>query len=92
MSNRNENAGTSGTGDLTFDEALTRLEQVVRRLESGDLKLEDALAAFQEGMRLSNLCEARLNQVEQQIRELVEGPDGTPEERPANLPELEDAG
>ena len=65
------------------------MESVVRKLESGDLQLEEALTAYEEGVRLSKLCEARLTCAEARIRELVAKEDGTLEERPADLPDLE---
>ena len=93
MPNREQNAGPDGPAaeEPPFDEALTELESVVRKLESGELQLEQALGAFEEGMRLSKLCESRLTEAETRIRELVEGADGAPEERPADLPDLEGA-
>jgi exodeoxyribonuclease VII small subunit len=58
--------------ELSFEQALQRLEQVVRQLETGDLDLDTALALFQEGVRLSRLCSSRLDQAEAQIEKLLE--------------------
>jgi len=44
----------------TFEEALGQLETVVTRLEGGDLPLEEALGAFEDGVRLARMCAARL--------------------------------
>ncbi|MBF0282959.1 MAG: exodeoxyribonuclease VII small subunit [Magnetococcales bacterium] len=55
----------------TFEQSLGRLEEVVQRLERGDLPLEEALASFEEGMRLSRLCQKRLDEAEQKIEELT---------------------
>lgn len=54
-----------------FERALSRLEEVVARLEKGDLPLEESLAAFEEGMTLSRHCQQRLDAAEQRIEELV---------------------
>ncbi|NCO43653.1 MAG: exodeoxyribonuclease VII small subunit [Armatimonadetes bacterium CG_4_10_14_3_um_filter_66_18] len=93
MSGNRNNATTQTDGDAQprFDEALTQLETLVRKLESGDLKLEEAIATFEEGMRLSKVCERQLNAAETRLRELIVGDDGEPEEQPASLPENADA-
>lgn len=66
-----------GSEELAFEEALARLEEVVRRLESGDVTLEESLRLFEEGVRLSRLCAARLDAAEGRMRALVEEADGT---------------
>jgi exodeoxyribonuclease VII small subunit len=55
----------------TFEKNLKQLEDVVARLEQGDLPLDEAMKLFQEGMRLSKLCSQRLSSVEQEIKKLV---------------------
>lgn len=62
--------------ELTFEEAMVRLEGIVARLESGDVPLETAIDLFQEGMRLSQLCGGKLEQVESKIELLVETEQG----------------
>lgn len=57
--------------DLPFEEALSRLEGVVDRLEQGDLELEQSLAAFEEGVRLSKRCVSQLDSAEQRIEILM---------------------
>ena len=66
----------------TFEEALGQLETVVARLEGGDLPLEEALQAFEEGIRLARMCAARLEDAEQRVRLLTRAPDGTEAEVP----------
>ena len=66
----------------TFEEALGQLEAVVTRLEGGDLPLEEALRAFEEGVRLARVCAARLEDAEQRVRLLTRAPDGTEAEVP----------
>jgi exodeoxyribonuclease VII small subunit len=58
--------------ELSFEEALEKLETIVGRLENGDVPLEQAIELFQEGMRLSHLCGQKLEQVERKIEMLVE--------------------
>ncbi len=55
----------------TFEKNLKQLEEVVAKLEQGDLPLDEALKLFQEGMRLSKLCSEKLSTVEQEIKKLV---------------------
>ncbi len=66
----------------TFEEALAQLETVVARLEGSDLPLEEALRAFEDGVRLARLCAARLEDAEQRVRLLTRAPDGTELEVP----------
>ena len=54
-----------------FEKNLKQLEEVVAKLEQGDLPLDEAMKLFQEGMRLSKLCSQRLSTVEQEIKKLV---------------------
>ncbi len=57
--------------ELSFEDALARLEQVVDRLDQGDLELEASLAAFEEGVRLSGRCAAQLEAAERRIEVLT---------------------
>lgn len=54
----------------TFEEALARLEEIVRALESGQSKLEDSLALYEEGIRLARACNEKLDSAEQKIKML----------------------
>jgi exodeoxyribonuclease VII small subunit len=62
--------------DKKFEAALEELEQVVEQLESGDLSLEDALAAFEKGVGLVKYCNQKLNEVEKKIEILVKDKEG----------------
>jgi len=55
----------------TFESSLEALEQIVRRLESGDLPLERSLELFEQGIRLSRECQDRLSQAERRIEVLM---------------------
>ncbi len=67
---RTKSAGTAGE-ELSFDEALHRLEEVVNRLESGDLPLEQALVLFEQGTMLSAVLRAKLDAAQARIDRLV---------------------
>jgi exodeoxyribonuclease VII small subunit len=64
--------------DLTFEAALTRLESLVQRLESGQAPLEEAVALYEEGARLKALCEERLKAAQLRVEKVVLGADGNP--------------
>jgi exodeoxyribonuclease VII small subunit len=66
---------------LSFEEAMDQLEQLVAKLENGDVPLEQAIDLFQEGMKLSHLCSQKLEQVERKIEMLVEE-NGTMSKKP----------
>jgi exodeoxyribonuclease VII small subunit len=70
-----------------FEEALEELEKVVERLESGQLSLEESLAAFEEGVRLVKYCNQKLTEVEKKIELLVKDKEGKLQLKP-----LEDVG
>ena len=73
--------GGSADEELGFEESLARLEAVVARLETGELELEQALAAFEEGVTLTRRCSEQLERSERRIEELGEQ-GGEPVERP----------
>jgi exodeoxyribonuclease VII small subunit len=55
----------------TFEAALVKLEQIVQRLEKGELPLEESLVLYEEGVRLSRLCHAKLEEAEGKIELLL---------------------
>ncbi|MDR1159804.1 MAG: exodeoxyribonuclease VII small subunit [Syntrophomonadaceae bacterium] len=57
---------------LTFEEALTKLEQITEHMESGSAGLAESLSAFQEGMKLVVFCQNELEKAEGTIKELME--------------------
>ena len=67
---------------LTFEQAMGRLEEIVKRLERGDAPLEESLSLVEEGTRLLGGCSAQLDSAEQKVRKLLAGPDGQPAEEP----------
>ena len=64
----------------TFEQSLTRLEQIVRQMERGDVPLEQALALFEEGTGLVSSCTKLLDEAELKVVQLTKGGDGTPQE------------
>jgi exodeoxyribonuclease VII small subunit len=67
---------------LSFEDALSELEQIVRALESGQQKLEDAITAYERGAALRRHCEAKLAEVEARVEALVQRSDGSLGTRP----------
>ncbi len=66
-----------GTGEeLTFEEALSRLEKIVSQLESGKTSLEDSLSLFEEGIGLSRRCHEKLKEVQKKVNILLESSKG----------------
>jgi exodeoxyribonuclease VII small subunit len=61
-----------GTEDLTFEAALLRLEEIVTKLDDGELSLEEAIGHFQEGNRLREYCGRKLSEAEAQVEELLQ--------------------
>ena len=57
--------------ELTFEEAMDRLEEIVSSLESGDFPLDESLKLFEEGVKLVKLCNKRLEMVEGAVTKLV---------------------
>lgn len=62
----------------TFETSLADLEKIVRRLEDGDLSLEESLKLFEDGVKLSRECQERLNRAERRIEVLIRDEDGNP--------------
>ncbi len=58
--------------ELNFEQAMDRLEEIVSELENGDVPLEKAIDLFQQGMKLSQVCGSKLEEVERKIEMIVE--------------------
>ncbi len=58
--------------NLNFEEALTKLEEAVNKLESEELSLNDSLKVFEEGVNLYRLCNMELDKVESKINKIIE--------------------
>lgn len=57
--------------ELTFEQAMEELEQVVEKLEEGDVPLEEAISIYKKGMDLSRLCHTKLKSVEEQLTQIL---------------------
>ena len=65
--------------ELTFEENLEKLEEIVKKLESGEVPLDDAIEKFHEAMKISEVCDKKLKNAEEQISKIV-AKDGSLEE------------
>ena len=71
-----EESGKDAAADASFEAVLARLQDVVDRLEKGDLPLEESLAVFEEGVRLSRAGARRLDEAERRVELLLSTDDG----------------
>jgi exodeoxyribonuclease VII small subunit len=58
---------TEKAGKITFEEAMEQLEDIVEKLEQGDVPLEESIDLYQQGMKLSKLCHTKLRNVEKKM-------------------------
>lgn len=58
---------------MNFEQALARLEEIVKILENGDVALNESLSLFEEGISLSKFCEAELKNIEGKAAKILEG-------------------
>ena len=65
-----------------FETALKRLEEIVRKLEGGELTLDSSLELFEEGIQLSRLCHVKLGQAERRVEILLKNSAGEQQEVP----------
>lgn len=70
---------------LSFEEALQELEQIVKRLEGGTGKLDDAIQSYERGTLLKRHCEAKLREAQARVDKIVIAPDGSAKSEPAAL-------
>jgi len=61
---------------IPFEEALVRLEGIVKSLESGDTPLEESISLFEEGVKLTGYCNKVLNNAEQRVSVIIKTPEG----------------
>lgn len=62
---------------MSFEDALRGLEEIVRKLESGEVPLDDSIALYERGEALRKHCQARLDAAQARIEKIVAGPDGS---------------
>ena len=62
---------------MNFEQAIMKLESEVKRLESGNMTLDESIDAFEEAIKLVKICNEHLENAERRVRILTEGADGT---------------
>ena len=70
---------------MSFEDALAELEGIVRRLEGGQVKLDDAIQSYERGAQLKRHCETKLNEAQQRVDRIIIGSDGAVTVEPAKL-------
>ncbi len=68
--------------EMKFEEALKKLEKIVEDLEGGSLSLDESLARYEEGIRLSKACSKKLEVARKKVEMLIKSEDGTAELQP----------
>ena len=66
--------------NMTFEQSMQRLEQIVRAMERGDVALDESLKLFQEGTELVRNCGKLLDDAQMQVKMIMTAPDGSPVE------------
>ena len=74
---RGETSVSQDISGLSFEDALAELERIVKGLEGGQQKLEDAITAYERGAALRQHCEAKLAEAEARVQAIVQRADGT---------------
>jgi exodeoxyribonuclease VII small subunit len=62
--------------EMTFEDAIRELEQVVGKLERGDVALDNSIALYERGAALKKRCETKLSEAEEKVAKITVGPDG----------------
>lgn len=70
---------------LSFEDALTELDRIVRQLETGATRLDDAINAYERGALLKRHCETKLREAQAKVERISFGPDGQVAVEPANI-------
>ncbi|MBI2241211.1 MAG: exodeoxyribonuclease VII small subunit [Magnetospirillum gryphiswaldense] len=70
---------------LSFEDALSELDAIVRKLETGSTKLDDAIGAYERGAALKRHCEAKLKEAQAKVDKIVLGGDGSVSLEPAGI-------
>ena len=70
---------------LSFEDALKQLEDIVRKLETGNAKLDESIAAYERGALLKRHCEKKLREAQARVEKIVIGADGTVAAEPQSL-------
>ena len=76
--------------ELKFEEALARLEEIVKSLEKGDISLDQAMSSFEEGVALSKIGLKHLEDADRKVEILVQSYNGQKKVEPFNTPDLQE--
>ncbi len=77
--------------DISFEESLKRLEEIVEKLEKGELSLDEALKLYEEGMYFSDICLEKLNESKQKVEKLTRVDDQKYYTKPFSIKNNEEA-
>jgi exodeoxyribonuclease VII small subunit len=80
-----ENAKSTDIAKMSFEDALAELEEIVRALEGGKGKLEEAITAYERGAQLKAHCEKKLKEAQAKVEKISIGAGGEVETEPANI-------
>ena len=80
-----EKSTPSDIAALSFEDALKQLEDIVKELESGQSKLDDAIGAYERGSLLKAHCEAKLREAQARVEKISKAADGALSAEPADL-------
>ena len=84
----NQNAGSKIPAEiaaLSFEEALAQLQELVKKLERGDNKLDEAISSYERGALLKQHCETKLREAQMKVEKIVLGANGAVGTQPADL-------
>lgn len=70
---------------MDFEDALAALEEIVRQLEGGKIRLEEAVGAYERGVELKRHCEAKLKEAKAKVDRITTGPDGSVDVTPMDV-------
>ncbi|MBS0473278.1 MAG: exodeoxyribonuclease VII small subunit [Proteobacteria bacterium] len=82
---KNDDASPMPVGGLTFEAALQELEQIVSRLEQGEVELEASISLYERGQALKAHCEEKLKAAEGRLEKIIQGASGPVGTEPADL-------
>jgi exodeoxyribonuclease VII small subunit len=80
-----QDATPSDVSTLSFEDALAELEEIVRRLESGTARLDEAISSYERGAALKRHCEAKLHEAQLRVEKIVVGPGDAVTSEPSQL-------
>ncbi|WP_250656850.1 exodeoxyribonuclease VII small subunit [Alkalimarinus coralli] len=73
---KTKNIAAESEAPVDFEQSLRKLEEIVRKMEQGELTLESSLEAFEEGVKLTRNCQTALQNAEQKVNILMKNSDG----------------